>query len=96
MTDEIRARVEVTGEDIALGCRGDRNGCPIVLAIQRAVPQAIEVYVLYKHAHFQLEPDGDYYTAHLPPAASQFIEDFDRETGKAAPLDFDLSFAPRP
>lgn len=95
MPEAVQAHIDVTAEDIARGCSRSHSNCPVALAVQRALPGAVSVSVLYKHAHIRLKSAGEYLTAILPESASQFIEDFDTDSGKAAPLGFDLTFNPR-
>jgi hypothetical protein len=77
----MKVTVEVTAEDIARGARGSPSGCPVALAVCRAIGTAPV------HGEIDVDPEGihlrgrrDFYKASrpLPDEAQEFIGRFDR------------------
>ena len=84
---ETTVRVRVTQEDIDAGVRGMCAGCPVALAVARAIPTATHVGI-WAGAGILEFPDRivDFELGELPTVA---IAGFD-EFGTMSPFEFDL------
>ena len=68
--------ITVTAEHIARGDRKTCSTCPIALAFDAAIPEAVNLSVTWGYASVWLDL-GKAVTYVLPPAAREFIEHFD-------------------
>ena len=75
MNDRATVTIEVTAEDIAAGRMSACTGCPVALAMTRALGTETRVYML--HGEF---PDTDEMFA-LPATVRSFIRAFDAGEG---------------
>ena len=69
----MKVEIEVTTDDIRLGCRGENHACPIARAICRAL-RLSDVYVAYDLVFLY---KGYCCKISLPQICSTFIDDFD-------------------
>jgi hypothetical protein len=99
----LTCAVDVTGEDIDRGLRGDCAACPLALAIERAVRAATGatdfVGVLVDEMGVTVQGhtlcDGTLLCANLPAAAGDFVVRFD-DGRPVTPLSFPLTFTDDP
>jgi hypothetical protein len=77
-------KVSVTQKDIDSGCPIDKCGCPVALALKRALGNGQSIQV----GNFAVDIDGG--RAHLPLEAIAFVKAFDM--GKPVkPFSFELA-----
>lgn len=86
-------KIDVTQADIDAGEKGDCGKCPIALAVDRAIPGAINISVGDDMIVFQLS--GGYngvLIGETPKVAVDFIGLFD-EGCRVQPFSFDLTYS---
>jgi hypothetical protein len=79
-------RIEVTAEDIALGCRRNGQGCPVARAIRRARPR-FRFHV--RKRQIAWKEHSDWIVADLPGEVVDFIFKFDERIA-VEPATFDI------
>jgi hypothetical protein len=69
------AVIEVTAEDLRTGIPSEISQCPIALAVKRALPWAVIVYV--STLIYVTDATGQRYFVHVPPSLWMTIHDID-------------------
>jgi hypothetical protein len=93
----LRVHVKVNALDIASGFRDCGGGCPLALAIHRAIGAPVDVgpeSIFEYNEAFDREDDPGRRLAKLPPRARRFLAEFDASR-KVRPFGFYLRLAPR-
>lgn len=102
----MKVRVQVLEQDIRRGRRRSPCGCPIALALQRAVGEKCTGVSVGRHTTSIMYAKNRYSTslrfAALPEEAVQFVHDYDHDFAeggfgapnpvKPRPFEFDLVF----
>jgi len=83
--------VQLNTDDIKNGKRGSSCGCPVALAVNRAIKDVCSAQVSIGQRFAFIDGSGSYlmHSVDLPEIATQFIRDFDREE-EVKPIIFEL------